>query len=154
MVTAILVVNYQFRSDAKGIYGIMEVMMRQQFFVFLVRWVLSALGLWLAVRLLGTGYTNVDVTAGFGGFIIAGLIFSIANSLLKPVLMIVSLPAILLTLGLFTLVVNGVLVYISLAVAPGISMSFGNSIVTGIILSLINYIVSVAIEIRTERRRS
>lgn len=131
------------------------VIMRQQFLVFVIRWILSALGLWLAVRLLGTGYDNVDVTAGFWGFLFAGLIFSIVNSLFKPLLVIVSLPAILLTLGLFTIVVNGVLVYISLMLAPGIAMSFGNSIITGIILSLINYIVSAAMEIRAvERTRS
>lgn len=128
--------------------------MKRQLLVFLIRWVLSALGLWLAVRLLGTGYENVDVTAGFWGFLFAGLIFSIVNSLFKPLLVIVSLPAILLTLGLFTIVVNGVLVYISLLVAPGIAMSFGNSIITGIILSLVNYIVSVAIELRDEKSRS
>lgn len=128
--------------------------MKRQLALFLIRWALNALGLWMAVRLLGSGYANVDVTAGFWGFVLAGLIFSLANSLFKPVLMIVSLPAILVTLGLFTIVVNGVLVYVSLAVSPGISMSFGNSIITGIILSLINYIVSVAIEIRTERSRS
>ena len=128
--------------------------MKRQFLVFLIRWVLSALGLWIAVRLLGTGYENVDVTAGFWGFLFAGLIFSIVNSLFKPLLVIVSMPAILLTLGLFTIVVNGVLVYISLLVAPGIAMSFGNSIITGIILSLVNYIVSVAIELRDEKSRS
>lgn len=128
--------------------------MKQQFFVFLVRWALNALGLWIAVRILGTGYQNVDVTAGFWGFLLAGLIFSIINSFLKPLFVIVSLPAILLTLGLFTLILNGVLVYISLALSPGISMSFGNSIITGIILSLINYIVSAAMEIRAEKSRS
>jgi putative membrane protein len=128
--------------------------MKRQFFVFLIRWALSSLGLWLAVRVLGTGYENVDVTAGFWGFALAGLIFSIVNSLFKPLLVIVSLPAILLTLGLFTVIVNGILVYISLLVSPGISMSFGNSIITGIILSLINYIVSVAIELRDGKSRS
>ena len=128
--------------------------MKQQSLVFLFRWALSSLGLWAAVRVLGTGYDNVDVTAGFWGFALAGLIFSIINSLFKPLLVIVSLPAILLTLGLFTVVVNGVLVYFSLALSPGISMSFGNSIITGIILSLVNYIVSAAIEIRAEKSRS
>lgn len=128
--------------------------MKKQFSVFIVRWALSSLGLWVAVRLLGTGYDSIEVTAGFWGFAIAGLIFSVVNSLFKPLLVIVSLPAILLTLGLFTIVVNGVLVYISLIIAPGISMSFGNSIITGIILSLVNYIVSVAIELRNEKSRS
>lgn len=128
--------------------------MKQQFFVFLVRWVLSSIGLWVAFRLLGTGYDNVDITAGFWRFLLAGLIFSLVNSLIKPLLVIVSLPAILLTLGLFTIIVNGILVYISVAISPGVSMSFGNSIITGIILSLINYIVSAAIEIRAEKSRS
>jgi len=128
--------------------------MKQQFLVFLIRWALSSLGLWVAVRILGTGIDNVDVTAGFWGFALAGLIFSIVNSLIKPLLVIVSLPAILLTLGLFTIIVNGILVYISLILSPGISMSFGNSIITGIILSLVNYIVSVAIAIRSEESRS
>lgn len=126
--------------------------MKRQFSVFLVRWALNAFGLWVAVRLLGTGYPDVSVSAGFWGFIFAGFIFSIVNSLLKPFLIILSLPAILLTLGLFTIVVNGVLVYISLKIAPGISMSLINSIITGIILSLINYIVSVAIEIHSHRK--
>lgn len=128
--------------------------MKEQILVFVIRWALTALGLWVSVRILGTGYNNVDVMAGFWGFLFAGLIFSIVNSLLKPLLVIVSLPAILLTLGLFTIIVNGILVYVSLLLAPGIAMSFGNSIITGIILSLVNYIVSAAIEIRAEKSRS
>lgn len=128
--------------------------MKQQFLVFLIRWALNSLGLWIAFKLLGTGYHDVDVTPGFWGFALAGLIFSAVNSLIKPLLVIVSLPAILLTLGLFTIIVNGVLVYISLAISPGVQMSFGNSIITGIILSLVNYIVSAAIEIRAEKSRS
>lgn len=125
--------------------------MKQELFIFLVRWVFNSVGLWVAVRLLGTGYDNVDVTAGTWGFLLAGLIFSIMNSLLKPLVVILSLPAILLTLGLFMLVVNGVLVYLSLALAPGIAMSFGHSIIAGIILSLLNYIVSAVVELRGSR---
>jgi len=122
--------------------------MNWQFPLFIVRWVLNSCGLWVAVRLLGSGYQNVEVTAGIGGFLIAGFIFSVINSVLKPLAVILSLPAILLTLGLFVVVVNGALVYLSLLLAPGISMSFFNSILTGIILSLVNYIVSAAVEIR------
>jgi putative membrane protein len=128
--------------------------MKAQFLVFLLRWALNALGFWVAFRILGTGYDDVDVTAGFWGFLFAGLIFSLVNSLFKPLLVIVSLPAILLTLGLFTIVLNGIIVYISMALAPGVAMSFGNSIITGIILSLVNYIVSAAVEIRRETSRS
>lgn len=128
--------------------------MKQQFAIFIIRWVLNAVGIWVAIKLLGSGYDNVDVTAGVGGFLLASFIFSVVNSFIKPLLVVISLPAILFTLGLFTIIVNGVLVYISLGLASGLSMSFGNSIITGIILSLINYIVSAAIEIRAEKSRS
>jgi putative membrane protein len=128
--------------------------MKSQFLIFLLRWALTSLGLWFAFRVLGTGYENIEITAGIGGILLAGLIFSFINSLFKPLLVIISLPAILLTLGLFTVIVNGIIVYVSLALAPGVSMSFGNSIVTGIILSLVNYIVSAAVEIRSETSRS
>lgn len=127
--------------------------MLQQFAVFLVRWILNSVGLWIAVRLLGTGLSDTQVDSGFAVFLLAGFIFSIINSLLRPIIVILSLPAILLTLGLFVLVVNGLMVYISLKLAPGVEMSFFNSILTGIILSLINYIVSSAVELKKQQRR-
>lgn len=123
--------------------------MTRPFTTFILRWLLNSLGLWVAVRLLGTGYGNVEVTAGILGFLFAGLIFSIVNTLLKPLIVLLSLPAILLTLGLFILIVNGVMVYISLKLAPGISMSFFNSIITGMLLSLVNYIVSAGLIVKS-----
>jgi putative membrane protein len=123
--------------------------MKWKILVFVMRWMLNSFGLWVSVRLLGTGIEHVAVTAGTSGFLLAGLIFSVINSVFKPLAVFLSLPAILLSLGLFMIIVNGALVYVSIALAPGISMSFFNSILTGIILSLINYIVSAAVEIRS-----
>lgn len=126
--------------------------MKQQFFIFVVRWALNSFGLWVAVRIFGTGYSNDDLTAGFLVFILAGFIFSIMNSLLRPIVIILSLPAILVTLGLFTLIVNGLMVYLSLRLTPGLSMTFWNSVLTGMVLSLVNYIVSSALELQYARR--
>lgn len=124
--------------------------MRKQFATFLLRWLLNSFGLWAAVRMFGTGYSDVTVDTNAWAFLLAGLIFSVVNAVLKPIVVILSLPAILLTLGLFTLVVNGFMVYISLKIAPGMSMTFLYSILTGIVISLVNYIVSSVIEIRRE----
>lgn len=123
--------------------------MKRQFGVFLVRWVLNSLGLWIAVRLLGGSYDTDGIVQTAFLFLIAGLIFSIINSILKPIIVIFSLPAILITLGLFMLVVNGFMVYVSLALAPGLSMPFLSSIMAGIIMSLVNYIVSASLELRS-----
>lgn len=119
--------------------------MNNRLFIFTVRWLLNSLGLWVAVQLLGTGYNTIEVGTGVAGFLLAGLIFSIVNTVLKPFIVILSLPAILLSLGLFMIIVNGLMVYISLKFTPSISMSFVNSVLTGMILSLINYIVSATL---------
>lgn len=124
--------------------------MSKKLSVFLVRWVLNSLGLWVAVRILGTGYNDISVSAGVFGFLFAGLIFSFVNSILKPFFIVISLPVIILSLGLFTLVVNGLMVYISLKFTPGVTMTLWNSILTGIILSLINYIVSTTLVLRKQ----
>lgn len=121
--------------------------MTRQFLVLILRWLLNSFGLWVAVRLFGTGYVNSVVDSSVWLFLVAGLVFSLVNAVLKPIVTILSLPAILLTLGLFTIIVNGVMVYISLKLTPGITMTFGNSILTGLVLSLVNYIVSSVLEL-------
>ena len=128
------------------------VSIRRQFSIFLLRWALNTLGLWVAVRLLGSGLAWVELVMTVGVFLLAGLIFSLINSVIRPVVVILSLPAIVLTLGLFTLIINGLMVYLSLKLAPGLAMSFGNSVVAGIILSLVNYIVSSALDLKELQR--
>ena len=126
--------------------------MKRRLPVFLLRWVLNSLGLWIAVRLFGAGYSHLSTSGVIWEFLLAGIVFSIINSVLRPIAVILSLPAILLTLGLFILVVNGLMVYISLLITPGISMTFMESILTGILLSLINYIVSATRELRQSNK--
>lgn len=127
--------------------------MKEQFFTFVVRWVLNSFGLWIAVRLLGSGYSESVVDASVGIFLLAGLIFSCLNTVIRPIVIILSLPAILFTLGLFILVVNGLMVYLSLMLVPDLSMTFLNSIFAGMILSLINYIVSSTLELQIINKR-
>lgn len=127
--------------------------MKRQFLTFVVRWILNSFGLWIAVRIFGTGYSDQQLSEGFLVFLVAGLIFSLINAIMRPIVIILSLPAILITLGLFTVIVNGLMVYISLKLAPGLSMTFWNSVLTGLVLSLINYIVSSALELEYARTR-
>ena len=110
---------------------------------------LNTLGLWLAVKLFGTGYT--ETPEGSMVFLGAGLLFSIVNAVLRPIVVILSLPALLLTLGLFMLIVNGFLVYVAVKLSPGFDMTFMHAILTGIVISLVNYIVSNVIDLRYVR---
>ena len=120
--------------------------MRKQFALFLLRWVANSFGLWLASRLLSGSFTDTDATAAT--FLLAGLVLSLLNTILRPIIVVLSLPAIVLTLGLFTLVVNGIIVYITLKLVPGMDISFVGSIITGLLISLINYAISGILELR------
>lgn len=118
--------------------------MRRQFLFFIIRWLLISFGLWVASRLLGGSFE--DSGASTNTFLLAGLMLSLVNTLIKPVIVVLSLPAILLTLGFFMLIVNGLMVYIALKLVPGLEVSFWGAIVTGMIISLINYIMTGIID--------
>ena len=51
-----------------------------------------------------------------------------------------------MTLGLFVLVINGLLVYITAALSPGLSMPFSAAILAGMIIGLINYVLTHVID--------
>ncbi len=112
--------------------------MREQFLVFISRWFFNTFVLWILTIIFGTVSGTIDL----GSFFLAGFIFSLSNSILKPIITILALPAILITLGLFTLVVNGLIVWLSISLTPGLAISFWNAIVAGAALSLINYLIS------------
>lgn len=124
--------------------------MKKQFSIFILRWVAMSFGIWLAVSLLGGVSKGAEPT--LASYIGAGLAFSLVNTLLKPIITILSLPAIILTLGLFVLVVNGLMVYIALAFVPSLELSFFEAIIAGIFLSIINYVFNGLLEVHTDRK--
>ena len=114
--------------------------MRAQFLFFIIRWLLVSFGLWVATRLLNGSFEDTDATTST--FLVAGLVLSLVNTLIKPIIVVLSLPAILVTLGFFMLIVNGFMVYIALRLVPGLDVTFWGAVLTGLIISLINYILT------------
>lgn len=103
------------------------------------------MGLWVAAGLLGSGRLAYDNRATV--IIIAGLILAVVNFLIKPVLILLSLPAVLLSLGLFTLVINGLMIMlVSELYSPLFVKNFGTAVLAGIIVGLVNYLVSTILE--------
>ena len=128
--------------------------MQKQFVSFLIRWGLNSLGLFIAVKLLGSLGAEFTGTHALTTFLIGGFLFSIVNAVLKPIIVILSLPAILLTLGLFMLIVNGFMVYLSVLLTPGLKMTFIASILAGIIMGLVNYIVTATLDFKGRESRA
>lgn len=128
--------------------------MQRQFYLFLLRWVLNGLGLWIAVRLLVGHGVEYDQSQGFMLFFWAGLVLSLVNVVLKPVIVILSLPAILLTLGLFTLIVNGFMVWFASLLVGGLTISFWAAVLAGMIISLINYVLTNLLDLNKSGKTS
>lgn len=127
------------------------VSMGQQFLFFLVRWVFNSLGLWVAARIFSGNGIEYDESQGLALFLMAGFILSLVNALLKPIVVILSLPAILLTLGLFTLIVNGLMVYLVGALVPNLNITFWTAVLAGMIISLINYVLTNLIDWQSQK---
>lgn len=113
--------------------------MKKQFLQFLVRWGLNTAGIFMASLLLdGVSYQDE-----WHVLVIAALILSVVNALIKPFIVILSLPALLLTLGIFSIVINGGMVYLAhILYSPFEVSSFGTAILAGLIVGLVNYILT------------
>ena len=122
--------------------------MKRPLYSFLTRWLVCSLGLWIAAGLLGTGITY---DSKLKVIIIAGLILAVINVFLKPILVILSLPVILFSLGLFMIIINGLTVYIaSRLYGPLHITNFWAAVFAGMVIGLVNYLVTAILE---ERRK-
>jgi putative membrane protein len=120
--------------------------MNRPFTRFLIRWLVSSLGLWIAAGLLTDAITY---EGSIGVIIVAGLILAIINVIIKPIVIILSLPAILFTLGLFMVVVNGLMVLLaSKLYGPLHVTNFWAAILAGMVIGLVNYLVTAILEER------
>ena len=112
---------------------------------FAARILINAFVLWFAIWIYNPGYID-SLQGGFINkafvFIIASLFFSLVNAIIRPILVFLSIPALLLTFGLFSIVINGLVVYFTLALTPGLAMPLGGAIITAILMSLINFLIT------------
>ena len=99
-------------------------------------WILNALAL-LAVAYLLPGI-QVD---GFGSALIAALVLGLINALIRPLLVLLTLPITILTLGLFMLVINGLLFWLAGSVLRGFEVSgFWVGVMGALLYSIIAYV--------------
>lgn len=112
---------------------------------FFVRWLVSSLGLWLAANLLGAG--RIDYQNQARVIIIAGLVLALVNMFIKPLVVVLSLPAILLSLGLFTLIINGLMILLVSHLYNSFQVSgLWAAVLAGIIVGLVNYLVTTIVD--------
>lgn len=103
----------------------------------LINWIVSAMVIFIIAYILPGVHISSFVSA-----LAVALVLGIINAFLKPVLFILTLPITILTLGLFTLVINALLILLASAIVPGFVVDgFLWALVFGIILSIANAFV-------------
>ena len=114
---------------------------------FLLHWATLALGLFVVTKITPISYSSP------WDLVWAALVLIIFNAIIKPVLILITLPAVLLSLGLFVLIINALLLYWVPVFVHGFQVpSFGWAFVGSIILSLITWAFT-GVEKRTVKRR-
>jgi putative membrane protein len=107
-----------------------------------VAWAVNAAALWVADVL----FTGVRID-GWKAYLIGAAVLGIANGIIKPVLALVTLPLIILTLGLFLLVINIAMLALAEWIAPDFSITgFWTYVGTVVIIWLVNVVAYSAID--------
>lgn len=115
---------------------------------WLLRWLLNILAILLTAAIL-PGF-ELTIWAAIVGSIFLGII----NAIIRPILIILTLPLNIISLGLFTFVINGFMLWITHITIRGFDLhSFWWAILSAIVLSIISFIISFFVEDKTFRFR-
>ncbi len=108
---------------------------------FLLRLLISALAVLLASYVLGD-WVRVD---GIQAAVIFAFVLGLLNAFLRPILLLLTLPLTLVTLGLFTLVVNALVFWIATLFPVGVHVNgFGGAFVGALFVSIVSFLASRA----------
>ena len=108
----------------------------------IVKWLLSA----AALLLLTTLYGGVAVS-GFGSALIAALVIGLFNTILRPILVVLTLPVTVVTLGLFLFVINALMFWAASGILDGFAVSgFGAALIGSLICSVLGLLIESALE--------
>jgi putative membrane protein len=123
---------------------------------FILRWVINAIALYLAVLVL----PGIDLRSGLVSIIWLALIFGLINALFRPLLQFLTCPLIILTLGLFTLVINTFLFWLTSVIGQSFGLAliindpiWWNAFLGGLIVTLVSVAMSMVLKDELKGRR-
>jgi putative membrane protein len=110
------------------------------------RLLINAAALWVAIRLV----PGVSFTGSWWLLFAVALAFGVLNASVKPILMLLTLPFFLVTLGLFTFVLNGFMLWLTSALSSALQLGFhvsgfGAAFVGALVVSTVSFVLSIAV---------
>lgn len=110
---------------------------------FLVTWLVTTVSLFIISRLnLGIDIKNLGTTA------VAALVLGLLNAIVRPILAFLSLPITIVTLGLFALVLNALMIMLMAALVKGVHLrnGFWSALLGSIVLSLLTWLIFTVVK--------
>src|SRR6187455_1562009 len=105
---------------------------------FILRGLVAALGLWAASEL----FAGISIDSALT-LVFAGLLLGVVNAIVRPIAVVLSLPALLVTVGLFLLVINAAMLGLVALILPGFHIAgFWTAVGGSIVISLVSWIAS------------
>ena len=120
----------------------------------LIRWVVNALALWIAVLIVpGLTFTDPDPLR----VLLVAAVFGLVNAVLRPIITVLSCPLVVLTLGLFILVINALMLlatgWLSTELGLGFEVSgFVPALLGGLLVGLVSAVLTLAVGRNAPRR--
>jgi putative membrane protein len=123
---------------------------------FILRWVINAIALYLAILIL----PGIDLRSGLVSILWLALIFGFVNALFRPLLKFLTCPLIMLTLGLFTLVINTFLFWLTSVIGQSFGLDliifdpvWWNAFLGGLVVSIVSVIMTLILKDELKGRR-
>jgi putative membrane protein len=123
---------------------------------FILRWAINAIGLYLAVIIL----PGIDLTSNPVSILWLALIFGLVNALFRPLLQFLTCPLIILTLGLFTLVINSFLFWLTSVIGQSFELGliindpvWWNAFLGGLIVSIVSVVMTMILKDELKGKR-
>ena len=119
----------------------------------LLRLLINAGALWAATTLVA----GISFTGDTGRFLVVALIFGLLNALVRPILLLLSLPLLILTLGLFTFVLNALILMMLSGLSSSLGLGFNvagffPAFVGALIVTIVSFLLSIFVKPRDDKR--
>lgn len=109
---------------------------------FLIRILISAVAVYLAARFV----PGISMNGGIGTPLVVAIVLGLLNALLKPILVLLTIPITILTLGLFYLVINVAMVYLTANLVDGFAVhGFIAALLFSIVVSVITWLIDTIV---------
>ena len=121
-----------------------------------IRWIINALALYVAVNVV----PGIHFLGTAGQLLIVAAIFGIVNSALRPILTVLTCPLVVLTLGLFTFVINAMLLLVTAWLSSQFDLGlvvegFGAAFLGGLLIGVVSVVLSIFVgESKLQMRRA